>query len=115
MSVTAGRGQFKVTRNFLNALLITLLVVGTACGSGGGSAPVVGGGLGGAFAPDQPNPGAATVSAAEGGVGGNLVTVQVAVTDTSNVYGASFSMTYNPNIASFMEWSNGSLLDCRSV
>ena len=99
-----------MSRKILNAFVIALLVVGTACSSGGGNS-AVGSGLGGGFAPDQPNPGTDTVATAEGGTGGNLVVVEIAVTDTANVYGASFSMTYNPSIASFVEWSNGSLLE----
>ncbi len=100
-----------MSRKILNALVIALLVIGTACGSGGGDS-AVGSGIGGGFAPDQPDPGANSVATAEGGTGGgNLVVVEIAVTDTANVYGASFTLTYNPNIASFIEWSNGSLLE----
>jgi hypothetical protein len=93
----------------LAALILTLLVFGAACGSGsgGGDKSTVNA----AFTPDEPNPGPDTVAAAEGASSGDLVTVEVTVTDTNGIYAMAFDLTYNANMASFEGWSAGNLLE----
>jgi hypothetical protein len=46
-----------------------------------------------------------------GGTAGDLVTVAVNLTDISNVYGAAFSITFDPARAAFTGWSPGAVLE----
>jgi hypothetical protein len=93
----------------LAALILTLLVVGAACGSGSGGGEKSG--IVAAFTPDEPNPGPDTVAAAEGASNDDLVTVEITVTDTSGIYAVAFDLTYDANMASFEGWSAGNLLE----
>lgn len=91
------------------ALILTLVVVAAACGSGSGGgekSTVIA-----AFTPDEPSPGPDTVATAEGASNGDLVTVEVTVTDTSGIYAVTFDLTYDANMASFEGWSAGDLLE----
>jgi len=95
-------------------LVLTILALGAvACGSGGGSGggPGTPSGLSAGFTPDQPNPGSDTVSSAEGSSSGELVTVEITLTDTNDVYGASFDLTYDADAADFVGWDNGNMFE----
>ena len=96
------------------SLLLVLAAAVAACGGGGGGSGggVVSPSLSASFLPDTPNPGANSVSMAEGAASGDVVTVQVRVTDTNDVYGAAFDVTWNdPSIAQYLGWSPGTLLE----
>ncbi len=95
----------------LSGLLIALLLAATACGSSGGGGGVVTPSLAASFTADQPSPGPDMVSLDEGSKTGNLVTVEIQVTDISGVYGAAFDLTYDPSMATFENWFSGSLLE----
>jgi hypothetical protein len=102
-------------------LLLILLTASLACGGGGGgggseSSSVSGGGGGSGsltafFSPDNVAPGADSVTMAEGTLSGNRVTVDVNVTDTNNVYGAAFDITFDNSMMQFDSWSPGNLLE----
>jgi hypothetical protein len=95
-------------------LVLTVLALGgLACGSGGGSGggPGTPSGLSAGFTPDQPSPGTDTVASAEGSSSGELVTVEITLTDTVNVFGASFDLTYDADAADFVGWDNGDMFE----
>lgn len=101
---------------FLSLLAVIIL---TACGGGGGDGDAVppdptGGGsslIGAGFTGAVANPGANTVSMSRRSVSGNMVTVNVNVTDTNDVYGASFDVTYDSSFADYVSWTGGTLLE----
>ena len=96
----------------LTILVIAILAVGVACSSGGGSGGgIVQSGLGAAFTPDEPTPGSDTVSASQGPVTGDVVTIDVLVTNTNNVYAAAFDLLYDSSMATYVGWSQGTLLE----
>jgi len=94
------------------AIAILTLAMTISCGGGGGDSP--GGGETNIFAadftPTDLNPGANTVSAL-GSSSSNIVTLSMMVTGTSGVYGASFDLVYDPDVAEFAGWSPGNLLE----
>ncbi len=90
--------------------LVALVAVSTACTSGSSDDPV-GPVLSAGFVPDEPNPGPDTVSAGEGGIGGNLVTVDINVTETTGMYGAAFDLTYSPSMANYVDFTEGNLFE----
>jgi len=92
-------------------LLIALLLTVTACGSSGGGGGVITPSLAASFTADQPAPGPDMVSLNEGSKTGDLVTVDIQVTDISGVFGAAFDVTYDPSMATFENWFSGSLLE----
>ena len=91
--------------------LVALVAVSTACSSGSGDDPVVVPVFSAGFVPLEPNPGPDTVSAGEGGIGGNLVTVDINVTDTNGMYGAAFDLIYNPSGANYVGFTEGNLFE----
>ena len=68
-----------------------------------------------AFVPDEPAPGRNTVSMAEGAVLGDMITIHVNVTDTSDVFAASFDVVYDPALVGFVGWSPGTVLESGGV
>lgn len=99
-------------RNLLIAAMIVLVPAATACGGGSGSVLQDGGGSTNAgFTPAQPSPGTNTTSMEPGPSSGEAVSIQVGVTDTQDVYGASFVVEYDPAVATFLGWRRGSLLE----
>ena len=95
----------------LSGLLIALLLAATACGSSSSGVAAPAPSLAASFTADQPSPGPDVVSLDEGSKTGNLVTVDIQVTDISGIYGAAFDVTYDPSMATFENWSSGSLLE----
>ena len=88
----------------------------TACGggSGGGGGGAVSGPSGnfiGTFVADQPTPGANQVTAALFGSAGSTVTLDVLLTDTSNVFSASFDLLFDSTKIAYLppETSGGAL------
>lgn len=57
-----------------------------------------------AAAPDR-------VRMTEGAATANLVTIPVQVTDTDGVYAAAFDVVYDPAVADFVQWTQGSVLE----
>jgi hypothetical protein len=101
------------TRPILQLAVPLLVIAATAC-SNGSADPAPGPGsnnLIAGFTPQLSNPGPNTMSAAEAGIAAELVTVAIQVTDTANVFGSAFDLVYDPNLATFMSWSAGSLLE----
>ena len=92
--------------------LVALVAVSTACSSGSSQDPVVSPIPTAGFLPDAPNPVPNdTVSAGEGEIGGNLVTVDINVTDTNGMYGAAFDLIYDPSGANYVGFTEGSLFE----
>ena len=94
--------------------LVALVAVSTACSgdssSGDDDSTGSGSGISAGFVPEQPSPGSDTVSADEGDIGGNLVIVEIKVTDTGGISGASFDLTYDPSMARYDDyWTEGNL------
>ena len=94
-----------------SGLLIALLLAATACGSSGSGGGVITPSLAASFTADQPSPGPDVVSLDEGSKTGNLVTVEIQVTDINGIYGAAFDVAYDPAMATFENWFSGSLLE----
>ena len=93
------------------------LVVAVSCGGGGAAEspiPEDPGGtttLAAGFTPEQDSPGDGTVAMALGGASGNLVTIEVNVTGVDDVFSADFDVTFDPDRAEFVNWSDGTLLE----
>ena len=103
-----------MTRKTLILLAFTLLVVSAACGGGSSGVAGASGGssnLAASFVPDITSPGAETVAFAEAATSGNLVTVQVNVTDTNNVHTAAFDVVFDAGSVEFVGHSAGSFLE----
>lgn len=101
-------------RTRLSWTAFLLLPATLACGGGGGGGGVVpggGGSLTATFVPDTASPGPNSSVMGLGGASGDLVTVAVNLTDVSNVYGAAFSVTYDPARVSFQGWAVGTVLE----
>ena len=102
--------QQKLFRITCVALIMAFGMLMPACG-GGGSGGGVTNPLTASFAPDNPNPGADTISMAGTNAGANIF-VLVQVTDISDFFGAGFRVTYNPASVNFTGFdATGSLLE----
>ncbi len=95
------------------AMALLMIPMTVACGGGGGSAAVTDGGssIGAGFVPLVPTPGANTTAMGAGTARGAAVGIQVTVTDTDTVYGASFRVDYDPARVQFVGWNPGTLLE----
>ena len=101
-----------MTTRMCTALVLALVAVG--CGGGGDSSGgTVGGstGLAADFTASVAAPGAKTVSLQKGTVNGDVITLQVTLTDTTNVYGIAFDLLYDGAKAQYLSWSAGSFLE----
>ena len=86
-----------------------VLTTSFACGGGGDD--VASGILTANFTADNPTPAAATVSMQPGSTSATDFAVRIAVTDTNDVYGAAFDITYPPAVISYQSYdSAGSFL-----
>ena len=95
-------------------LSLLALVSLTACGGGGGGPVDTGGGsttLAATFISDTPSPGTDTVSLQQGSLAGNLVTIDVVVTDTADLTGAAFDLFYDSARFSFVASGAGDLFE----
>lgn len=63
------------------------------------------------FVPDQAAPGAGTVALAAASSRGDLVTVRIRVTDVDGLYGASFYLLHDPELARMASWAPGDVLE----
>jgi hypothetical protein len=63
------------------------------------------------FLSSQSSPGPDTVAMAQGPIQDNRITVDINVTQTSNIFGAAFDVVFDPASASFDSWSAGDLLE----
>lgn len=106
MSPKDGRGRWAAWV----ALAAWMILVSVGCSSGGGGA-IGGGGLVISLTPDDPSPGALTVSMAEDSSGGGLITVAVRITGTDNVFAALFKVLHPTSGVEFVSHSAGSLLE----
>ena len=96
-------------RKFTIVFSLALLAVLTACGSGGSDGGAKSFSV--AFTPDEPTPGADSVAMAEAAAGGGQVLININITDTSGVFGAAFSVTYDTSKATYLNNSAGTLLE----
>lgn len=106
-------------KNLYRIIPIALMALLISCSGGGPSGHTIipeppGGSsnLVGSFDPDQPNPGAGTLSLSQGSsTSGDVVMVQVNVTGVDNLYGVNFDLVYNPALADYLgEYHNQSIL-----
>lgn len=100
----------------LSIALLALLVISLACDE----VPVVdlvgdAGSVAASFTPDQPSPSDGTVSMAEQSRSGDQLTVAVNVTGVDSVYGADFSVFYEPDRVQFFGHAAGSILESGGV
>jgi len=94
-------------------IAIMTLALTLACGGGGGNVPtheIIETGDLADFTPADPNPGANSVSV-QGSVTTNIAMLSVMVTGTAGVYGASFDLIFDPDIAEFAGYAPGNLLE----
>lgn len=94
-------------------IAITTLALTLACSGGGGNVPtdeIIEPGELADFTPANPNPGANSVSV-QGSVTSNIAVLSVMVTGTAGVYGASFDLIFDPDIAEFVGYLPGNLLE----
>ena len=94
--------------------LLLILASSLACGGGGNAVPEPPGGssnLVASFIAAEPGPGADSITLAQGSVSNNIITIQVNVTDTDDVFGADFVVNFDPAFVEFLNWSQGSLLE----
>jgi len=103
-----------MTRKSLILLTTTFLLISSACG--GGSGGVVNGGgpstlVVASFVPDEPSPGTNTVSIAQANTSGNMVTLQVNVTDTNDVHTAAFDVVFDDSLVEYVGHTSGSFLE----
>jgi hypothetical protein len=108
LAATGGEAMRTISR----WLVLLLLPIATACGGGSSSVVTDGGNsLGAGFVPAQPSPGSNTAAMGTGTYGGSTVGIQVTVTDTNAVYGASFRVDYDSTRVQYVGWSPGLLLE----
>ncbi|MBD3868897.1 MAG: hypothetical protein IFK94_12285 [Acidobacteria bacterium] len=108
----------KSVNRVVTILSLLAVVFLTACGGGGGDVASSGGGsslLAASFSADEQNPGQNSVSLQEGSSSGNRVTVLVQVTDTVNLTGGTFDVTYDPARFTYMGSSAGDLFESSGV
>ncbi|HET9299510.1 MAG TPA: cohesin domain-containing protein [Candidatus Polarisedimenticolaceae bacterium] len=100
-------------RTALLLLIAAAALIGCGGGSGGDEDPVGSGGttVSADFIADEPSPPASTVSMQKGPASSNLVTVKVDATGVSNIYGASFDLAYDGNLAEYVGFTNGTFFE----
>lgn len=105
-------------KKVINLLLITLMAsIIVGCGGGGGddAAPPGGGGGTGTFSAsftaDNPTPGADSVSMDQGSASGARVTIDVNITDTQDVFGGTFDVTYPSSMVNYVGQTDGNWND----
>jgi len=98
----------------LGTFILLLAVVATpGCGGGGGSSDAAGSPspLSASFVPEQSAPGSNTVAMAEGTKSNDVVTVNVALTNTNGVYAAAFEVLYDDAHTAYLGFTPGSALE----
>jgi hypothetical protein len=95
-------------------VLLMALVTAPACGGGGGDSTAAGGSptpIAAAFTPDQGSPGPNTVALIEGSKSNDVVTVNVTVTGTNDVFGAAFEVLYDDFHTTFLGYTPGTVVE----
>jgi hypothetical protein len=96
-------------------VLLLALVTAPACGGGGGSDSTSPGGsptpIAASFSPDQSTPGPNTVALAEGAKTNDVVTVNVTVTGTNDVFGAAFEVIFDDFHTTFIGYAPGTVVE----
>lgn len=91
------------------AFFTFVLTTSFACGGGGDGGTT--GVLTASFTPDTASPAAGTVAMLPGSVSATDFNVRITLTDTNDVYGAAFDVTYPSNLISYQSFdSSGSFL-----
>lgn len=106
-------------KNYFRIAPLALMALMISCSGGGPSGNTIipeppGGStnLVGSFTPDDPNPGAGTVSMSEGSAtSGDIVMVQVNVTGVDNLFGVNFDVVYNPTLAEYLGHYPGTVME----
>lgn len=103
--------------NGVRGLLFGSVLILAGCGGGGGGSDAGAGPnpspdpILASFAADTSAPGSNTVSMLEGSKSGDTVTVRLAVTNATGLYGAAFDVTYDPSKVTYSNWSAGTLFE----
>ncbi len=92
-------------------VLVAFAIAAAGCSSGSGDDPIVPPSFGASFLAEEPNPGDETVSAHEGATIGSQVTVEIRVTGTNDIYGATFDLIFDPSMVNYVDFTEGSLLE----
>ena len=92
-------------------VLVVFAIAATGCSSDSGDAPIITPGFSASFLAEEPNPEDETVSAHEGATIGSQVTVEIRVTGTNDIYGATFDLIFDPSMVNFVDFTEGSLLE----
>ncbi|HEX6851790.1 MAG TPA: hypothetical protein VF139_10345 [Candidatus Polarisedimenticolaceae bacterium] len=105
-----------ILRSFAYAAFFAcVLTTSFACGGGGGD-DTPSGILTATFTPDNPNPGANTVSMQAGSSSATDFNIDVSVTQTNDVFGAAFDVTFPSASVSYQSFDmTGSLLNGAGV
>ena len=85
------------------AFFAFVLTTSFACGGGGDGATGV---LTATFTPDTSTPGASTVAMLPGSTSATFFNVRITVTDTDDVYGAAFDITYPSTLIAYQSADN---------
>jgi hypothetical protein len=94
------------------AIVGTALFFLASCGGGGGGDSISPpSGIAASFVPEEPNPSASTVAMAQASAAGDVVIVELRVTDTNGVYGAAFEVFFDSASVQYVNWSPGTLLE----
>ena len=100
----------------LGILALVVAASAAACGGGSGDGGTVAPALIAAdFVAEEPSPPANSVALAKGSVNNDLVTVRVEVTNVNNLYGAAFNLNYDGNMAEYVRFSPGTILESGGV
>lgn len=94
------------SRYLMRLVVFVAFAVSTACGGGGGGG---GGGttptLSATFTASNPTPGAGDVSLQAGSASNATFSVDVTLTDIDDVFGATLTLAYDPNVLRFDSFS----------
>jgi len=89
------------TASIAMMILVTALSVACGGGGGGGGGGTIPGGRTATFTPDNPTPGANTLSMAAGNSSGDTFWVDIEVTGITDFFGAGFRVNFDPATAQF--------------
>jgi hypothetical protein len=92
-------------------VLVAFAIAAIGCSSGSGDDPIITPSFSASFLAEEPNPEDETVSAHEGVTIGSLVTVEIRVTGTNDIYGATFDLIFDPSMVNYVDFTEGSLLE----
>ena len=98
-------------KRFLTVMIVATVGFACACSSGGSGGGPGQSGLTAGFIADQSSPGPDSVAAGQESNSIDTVTVEITVTNTDDVYAASFDLVYDASNATYLGWDPGTLLE----